>query len=259
MEACTRKRLRSVWSKMIRRCHCADDAGYPRYGGRGIAVCDEWRDSFEAFYSWVVANGWGEGLEIDRRDNNGHYSPENCRFVTPTQNQQNKGKIRVRQCTSRFKGVVRDKRGWRASIKINDRQVRLGTFESEECAALAYDSAARQHFGEYANLNFPEADPLPLSDKLLVRRMRGWEAQAGRRKEQSGRQCSSRFKGVYVRPKTSAGGRIAARIVVHGRKINLGYFRTEEDAARAYDAAALEHFGEFARLNFPQDALSQTA
>lgn len=78
--------LYRVRNAMIERCYRPSCRGFPRYGGRGITVCDEWRRSFAAFYEWAMSHGYAPGLQIDRIDNDGPYTPENCRFVTPRDN-----------------------------------------------------------------------------------------------------------------------------------------------------------------------------
>lgn len=83
--------LFNVLSKMHYRCENENHSEYKDYGGRGITVCEEWAmDNAQAFISWALENGWKKGLEIDRIDNDKGYSPDNCRFVTRSENCRNK-------------------------------------------------------------------------------------------------------------------------------------------------------------------------
>lgn len=83
-------RLYRVWDGIIQRCCNPNAKNYHNYGGRGISVCNEWRNDFSVFEEYCVSNGWRDGLQIDRVDNDGNYCPGNIRFVTQTENLRNK-------------------------------------------------------------------------------------------------------------------------------------------------------------------------
>lgn len=85
-----RTRLYNIWSGMKARCENPNEAAYPRYGGRGIMVCTEWRSDFVAFRAWALENGYSPELTIDRRENDLGYSPSNCRWRTYTEQNRNR-------------------------------------------------------------------------------------------------------------------------------------------------------------------------
>ena len=91
-------RLYSIWSGMNTRCTNNNVASYANYGGRGIKICDEWQHSFAAFRDWALLNGYQSDLQLDRIDNDGPYTPLNCRWVSHKENANNTRRNRYITC-----------------------------------------------------------------------------------------------------------------------------------------------------------------
>ena len=75
-------RLYKIWAHIKGRCYNQNNDRYAHYGGRGIQMCDEWRDSYKVFKKWAMENGYQDDLSIDRIDIDGNYEPNNCKWST---------------------------------------------------------------------------------------------------------------------------------------------------------------------------------
>lgn len=83
-------RLYRIWTGMKDRCCNPNSKYWDKYGGRGINVCEEWKNSFESFYEWSINNGYTSKLTLDRADNDGDYDPNNCRWATYKEQENNR-------------------------------------------------------------------------------------------------------------------------------------------------------------------------
>ena len=82
--------LYCTWVNIKNRCLNRTKKQYDNYGGRGITVCNEWKENFTIFYDWCIKNNWRWGLTVDRIDVNGNYCPENCKLSTDKEQSRNK-------------------------------------------------------------------------------------------------------------------------------------------------------------------------
>lgn len=87
-------RLYNIWAAMRYRCHNPNCKYYHNYGGRGIKICSEW-DEFACFEAWAYENGYDDNapkgkISLDRKDVDGDYCPENCRWISMYDQQDNK-------------------------------------------------------------------------------------------------------------------------------------------------------------------------
>lgn len=124
-------RLNYIFSAMKRRCYDPNCKTYKDYGGRGITVCEEWLNlertviagtqarhvtkGFVAFKEWAMSNGYADNLTIDRIDVNGNYSPENCKWSTPKEQQNNTRK----NLLVTYKGKTKTLPQWCEELGIN--------------------------------------------------------------------------------------------------------------------------------------------
>jgi hypothetical protein len=174
------------------------------------------------------------GMVVDHIDHNGlNNQRSNLRVCTQMQNMANK-RISKDKVTSAYKGVYPcAKRKWQVRIEKDGKDRHLGVFATPEEAALAYNAAALEAWGEYAFLNEVGAIPDVYRYKVVPSRQRG----------------ASGYRGVVLvrRP----GRWWVARLAYRGKTLHIGYFADPVEAAKAYDQKARELLGDLATVNFP--------
>lgn len=113
-------RLYEIWSGMKKRCYNKNFEKYNHYGGRGVKVSEEWKESFIAFEKWAIKNGYNDNLTIDRSDVNGNYEPSNCTWIPQTKQTLNTRKsIKIT-----YKGQTKNASEWARELGKNKETVR---------------------------------------------------------------------------------------------------------------------------------------
>lgn len=142
-----------AWSNMKTRCYNPASHKYGKYGARGVVVCDRWRDSFEAFLS-DMGERPSENHSLDRIDVNGPYSPENCRWATPTTQARN---VRVRNKTG-LSGLYLQKSGsyW-VKLRVGGRTLHIGSTKDFFEACCLRKSAENRYWSDTSAYQMEQA------------------------------------------------------------------------------------------------------
>lgn len=143
-------RLYNIWAGMNYRCTNPKFSHWQDYGGKGIHVCDEWKNNFQAFAEWAIAHGYASNLEIDRIDSNGNYCPENCRWIDHKDNSRNRGVKRLNKTgvtgVTWRKARSGDGGSWRASIMVDGKNISLGSYANFDDAVAARKEAELKYW-----------------------------------------------------------------------------------------------------------------
>ena len=133
-------RLYKLWAGMKYRVFNINSDSYKNYGGRGITICDEWKNDVKSFYDWAISNGYSDELSLDRIDNDGNYEPSNCRWVTKTIQCRNQRISKANK--TGYRGVSYNKRrgNYETYINIKPKRIYLGSSKTAEEGAVAYNN-----------------------------------------------------------------------------------------------------------------------
>lgn len=141
----------AAWVDMKGRVLNPKHKSFPSYGGRGIKICNRWLENFQNFYDDMGPRPSKHSL--DRRDNNGDYAPENCRWTTATVQVINRRLPKSNSTGYRGICIHRATNTWRARVKIEKKEFTIGYYHNIEEAALAYDIGAIFFYGDDAITN----------------------------------------------------------------------------------------------------------
>nr|DAU26384.1 MAG TPA: PVL ORF-50-like family [Caudoviricetes sp.] len=129
---------------MKTRCYNEKCPDFKNYGGRGITVCDEWRNDFKAFYDWSISHGWKKDLYIDRIDNDGNYDPSNCRWTTMTVQANNTRRIHA----ITYNGKTQSMMDWCRELDLDYYTVRSRIYNYNWSIERAFTTKTRKEYHE---------------------------------------------------------------------------------------------------------------
>lgn len=139
------KRLRNIYLGMIGRCLNNNSNAYGRYGGRGITICQEWLKDYFIFEKWALQHGYERNLTIDRINVNGNYEPSNCRWITNTEQQNNRRNNHMVE----IDGIVHTIAEWSniSGIKQNTILYRIRRGKNNKEAVFSKTTIKRKSYG----------------------------------------------------------------------------------------------------------------
>lgn len=177
----TKTKLFGVWTGFKDRCRNPHNSRYANYGARGIKVCEEWGD-FLVFKEWSDNNGYREGLSIERIDNDGPYSPENCRWAT--KEEQSKNTTRSKFIT--YNGFTLIQSDWarKLGISISSFKERISKGMPEEDIFFAGSLHDKHNTGRgRKKASDTSVENIPVEDKIRLRNI--WKLVKSRCKDLS--------------------------------------------------------------------------
>jgi hypothetical protein len=140
-------RIYIIWKGIKRRCSNPNYDRFDDYGQRGVEICNEWlnENGFMNFYNWAMQNGYSDNLTIDRKNVNGNYEPDNCRWANTTVQGINKRKRKDNTSNATGVSYSSEKGKWRAYISIYNKRHSLGYFTNKQDAIAVRKKAEEKY------------------------------------------------------------------------------------------------------------------
>lgn len=138
----THSRLYNIWHSIKQRTQNPKTINFSLYGGKGITMCEEWKNSFETFRDWSIKNGYSESLSIDRINGECGYTPENCRWVDMKTQQNN----RCNNHLITYNGETHTLSQWAEKIGIKPKTLSARIFDSKWSEEKALTTPLMKHY-----------------------------------------------------------------------------------------------------------------